>query len=87
MSTSVEIISCLFYFMTYFIWVHEKEKLFNITCEQQGVKDTDKLIRMQPMNPRAMNSSAETEEGDCEHNFSVDRAGDRHVSSAAKLGS
>ena len=73
--------------MAYFTWVYEEGKLFNIAYEQQGAKDTDKPIHMQSVNPRAMNSSAETEEGACEHDFPTDRAGDCHASSVAKLGS
>lgn len=73
--------------MAYFTWVYEESKLLNIANEQQGAKDKDKPIHMHPMNPRAMNSSAETEEGACEYDLPIDRAGDHQASSAAKHGS
>lgn len=72
--------------MAYFTWVYEESKLLNIADEQQGAKDKDKPIHMHPMNPRAMNSSAENE-GACEYELPIDRAGDHQASSAAKHGS
>lgn len=55
--------------MADFTWPYE-EKRFSIAHKQQGAKDTGKPIQMPPVNPRAMNSSAEIQ-GAHESDFPV----------------